>query len=325
MVVFFYFIRDVLGILFVALIFSSALSPWVSSMEHRGIPRSLGILLIYLSMLGIVSLAIVLLIPPLVNEYNQLALRFPEYSQRIIQSLNEVSPGIDIFQEFKRLFASIQSSIVPVAGGVLTRLFDLIGGLVTFFLVFVVTFYMIAEENVIRKALHSLTPVNAQPYIDELIGKIQRKTGLWLRGQMVLSFLIFLVVFLGLSVLGVEYALILAIIAGLTEFMPIIGPIIGSIPALFIAFNQDPLLALWVLALYWLVQRLENDLLVPRVMQKAVGINPLVSIIALLIGGKIGGIVGILLAIPVATVIMTITLDLLGHDKLSETAPEKAS
>ncbi len=310
---FVYFIRDILAILFIAILLSSALSPWVQAMEHRRIPRVAGIFLIYLSILAVVTLAIVLLIPPLVEQFNELSLAFPGYSDHFVRVLQGYSPDINIVEQLKRFFVSIQSSMLDIASGIFLKIFDILKGVVAFFLVFVVTFYMVVEENMMRRALRSLTPAKYHPFAERLLGKIQKKIGLWLRGQAILSFLIFLLSFIGLSILGVHYALVLALVAGLTEFMPLIGPVIGAIPAVFIAFNQDPLLALWVLLLYVLIQRLENDLLVPRVMQKAVGLNPLVSIIALLIGAKFGGIIGILLAIPVTTVLSVITYEFFGN------------
>ncbi|MBI4272388.1 AI-2E family transporter [Candidatus Uhrbacteria bacterium] len=310
---FIYFIRDILAILFIALLLSSALSPWVQTMESRKIPRAAGIFLIYFSILAIVALAIVLLIPPLVEQFNELSLSFPSYSDHFVQVLQSYNPDINIVDQMKRLFVSIQSSLLDIASGIFLKIFDILRGIVAFFLVFVVTFYMVVEENMMRRALKTLTPSAYHPFAERLLGKIQKKIGLWLRGQAILSFLIFLLSFIGLSILGVHYALVLALVAGLTEFMPLIGPIIGAIPAIFIAFNQDPLLALWVLLLYVLIQRLENDLLVPRVMQQAVGLNPLVSIIALLIGAKFGGIIGILLAIPVATVCAVFASEFFGN------------
>jgi predicted PurR-regulated permease PerM len=302
-IVFLYLIRDILAILFISLLFASALTPWITAMEHHRIPRRLGILLIYLSIISIIALSIVLIVPPIIEQYNELVTLFPQYSEGIVQFVRSYSGQFDVVERLKEFLAGIQSNALQFAGTIFTKIFDVISGIVALLIVFVVTFYMVAEEGIIRRAVHSIAPQKYHESIDELTVKIQHKIGLWLRGQFILSFIIFALSFIGLSVLGVKYALILALFAGLTEFVPILGPILGSIPAIFIAFNQTPLLALFVILLYLLIQRMENDFLVPTVMQKAVGVNPLVSIIALLIGGKLGGIVGMLLAIPVVTVV----------------------
>ncbi len=303
---FLYLIRDIIAILFISLLFASALSPWITTMHRAHIPRRLGILLVYISILSVISLSIVLIVPPMISQYNELVSVFPHYAERIVQLIQGISPEVNIVEYAKQAIGSIQSNLIQLAGTVFFKIFDVIFGIVALVIVFVVTFYIVAEEDVIKRAIHSLTPTKYHEAIDELTARIQKKIGLWLRGQLILSLLIFLLSFIGLSVLGVDYALILALFAGLTEFVPILGPILGSIPAIFVAFNQAPLLALFVFLLYFLIQRMENDFLVPAVMQKTVGVNPLVSIIALLIGGKLGGIVGVLLAIPVVTVISVI-------------------
>ena len=300
---FLFLIRDILAILFVSLLFSSALSPWISAMENHRIPRRLGILLIYLAVVSIVALSIVLIVPPLVQQYNELVTVFPQYADSIIQFARQNGGQFDIVNQLKEYIANIQSHAFQFAGTIFSKIFTVLSGVVALLVVFVVTFYMVVEEGVIKKAVRSIAPQKYHESIDELTMKIQKKIGLWLRGQFILLLIIFALSFVGLSILGVKYALILALFSGLTEFVPILGPILGSIPAIFVAFNQDPPLALFVFLLYFLIQRMENDFIVPAVMQKAVGLNPLVSIIALLIGGKLAGIVGVLLAIPVVTVI----------------------
>jgi predicted PurR-regulated permease PerM len=144
----------------------------------------------------------------------------------------------------------------------------------------------------------------------QLVNRMQDKIGLWLRGQIILSVIIFLLTYLGLSILGVKYALVLALVAGLTEFVPYLGPILAAIPAVFFAFTQDPMLAVFVIVLYYIIQLFENNFIVPQLMQKVVGLNPVVSIVVLLIGFKVGGIIGVILAIPVATAIGVFAKDI---------------
>lgn len=312
---FLYLIRDVVAVLFVALVIASALMPAIKTMERYYVPRILGILLIFLSFLAVITLAIVLIIPPLTAEYSRFMMHLPAYSESITRFFQALNPSVDIVDGVKTMLRSFQSTSLQFAGGIVLKIFDILTGIFALFVVFVSVFYMVLEERALRRGIHFLTPATYRDYVDHLITKVQNRVGLWLRGQMILSVVIFIFIFLGLTILGVDYALLLAFVAGLTEFMPIIGPIIAAIPAIFIAFNQSPTLALWTLLLYWLIQYLENNLLVPRIMQKAVGLNPLGSIIALLIGGKIGGIFGILLAIPVATIITTIGAELIGRTK----------
>jgi predicted PurR-regulated permease PerM len=142
--------------------------------------------------------------------------------------------------------------------------------------------------------------------------------GLWLRGQLILSFSIFLLVFLALSVLNIKYALILAIIAGILEFIPYLGPSFSGFIAVSLTFLHSPFQALLVLILYIVIQVFENNILVPNVMRHAVGLNPVISISALLIGATLGGFVGVIVAIPVATSLNVIFQDFLDKKRSTE-------
>jgi len=170
-----------------------------------------------------------------------------------------------------------------------------------FFGILVLTFYMLLQDDGLSRLIQSVVPRTYQSYTLRLLAHMQDRIALWLRGQLILSLVVGILTLIGLAVLGVKFALLLALIAALTELIPYLGPILGAIPAVFIAFTQSPTLGLMTLVLYIVVQQLENHLLVPRIMSKAVGLNPVVVIVAILIGGKIGGVVGAIVAIPIAT------------------------
>ncbi|MEI6597353.1 MAG: AI-2E family transporter, partial [bacterium] len=187
--------------------------------------------------------------------------------------------------------------------------------LVAFILVFVLTFYMTVEEQATKRLVRSLVPLKHQPYLTNLMNRMQDKIGLWLRGQLILSLVIFVLVWIGLTILGVKYAVVLALLAGVMEIVPYLGPIISAIPAVFIAFTQYPMLAVGVLILYYLIQFAENHILVPQVMRRTVGLNPVITIVALLVGAKIAGILGIALAVPVTTAIGVAVGDFLDINK----------
>jgi len=173
----------------------------------------------------------------------------------------------------------------------------------------VITFYILVQENAIKRILRSLIPNRSLPYAYQLVNRVQKKLGLWLRGQLILGFIIFLLVYFALLISGVKYALILAIIAGLLEFIPYLGPILSGTLAVFLTLFQSPLMALWVLIIYLVVQFFENHVFVPMVMRQTVGLNPVVSIFALLIGGRLAGVIGVILAIPVVTALSVFVQD----------------
>jgi predicted PurR-regulated permease PerM len=139
-----------------------------------------------------------------------------------------------------------------------------------------------------------------------LVDKIQKKMGLWVIGQIILSLAIMIFTFIGLKILGVQYALFLAMLAGLLEIVPYLGPILSSIPAIFFAFLQNPPLAIAVVILYIIIQKTESYVLTPKIMEKTVGTSPLVVLIALLVGFKLAGVVGLLIAVPLAGAITVV-------------------
>lgn len=144
------------------------------------------------------------------------------------------------------------------------------------------------------------------------------KLGLWLQGQMLLSILVGSLVFIGLKVLGIQFALVLAVIAASLEVIPGLGPIIASIPAIFVAFIQKPSLALFVIILYIAIQQFENHIVVPLVMRKMLGVPAVIVIISLLVGASVAGLVGAILAVPVAVVAIEIIQDISDQRRLRE-------
>jgi predicted PurR-regulated permease PerM len=310
---FLYVIKDILAILFISLVLASALDPWVDWLQKKKIPRALGIMLIYFLIILAITFVISLVIPPIVDELKQLARDFPVYLEKFTLSmsiLREYTLEHGILENVKEALLNFSSKIENAAGGLFSTVTGFISGFISFVLIMVITFYMVVEENAVKKIVWSIAPEEHQPYIMQLVNRMQDKIGLWLRGQIILSVIIFLLTYLGLSILGVKYALVLALVAGLTEFVPYLGPILAAIPAVFFAFTQDPMLAVFVIVLYYIIQLFENNFIVPQLMQKVVGLNPVVSIVVLLIGFKVGGIIGVILAIPVATAIGVFAKDI---------------
>ncbi len=312
-----YLIKDILAILFIALVFSSAIDPWIDWMQKYKIPRPLGITLIYLAMLAVLAGAVLLIIPPIVQQSSQLVSDLPNYIERFnsyLSNFRDYTASHGWLDNIKNTVGNSASNLQSAAGNVFTTIFGFFGGILSLVVVLVITFYMVVQESIIRKAIWSLTPADKQDYVMDVFKRMQQKMGLWFRGQLILCLAIFILTYAGLLAIGVKYALILALIAGLTEFIPYLGPLLGAIPAVFLASTQSPTLGLITAILYFVIQIVENNLLVPKIMQKAVGLNPIVSIVAIMIGFSVGGVVGALLSIPVATAGSVLVEDLL-HKK----------
>lgn len=310
---FIYLVWDIVVLLFVSLLFAASLTPAIDWLENKKIPRSGGILFIYIGVLLLLSMVVVLIVPPIAAQVDQLAFNFPIYYQKIVAGFGNLSLQTDIVGTFQQNLNSVGQTLSSYTGSVLGTVSSLFGGLVSFITVLVLTFYFVVKKDGLKNFVQSLTPSKYQKYAVNMFLRIQDKLGLWLRGQLLLSGIIFLVTLAGLLILGLkEYALVLALIAGITEAIPFIGPFIGAVPAVFLAFMQSPLKGLFVIILYIVIQQLENNIIVPKVMQRAVGLNPIVVMVAILLGAKLAGILGALLAIPVATALMVVAGDWFG-------------
>lgn len=312
-----YLIKDILAILFITIVLSSAIDPWIDWLQKRHLPRALSISLIYLALLGAAGACVYFIIPPIITQIGQLTQDFPSYVERFngfLSGFRDYTAAHGWLDNIESSIGSLTGNFQNAAGSVFTTIMDFFGGLFSLVIILVITFYMVVQENTIRKLIWSVTPSSHQDYVMDLFKRMQQKLGLWLRGQLILCLAIFVLTFAGLTGLGIKYALVLALIAGFTEFIPYLGPVLGAIPAVFIAFSQSPTLGLFTAILYFIIQQIENNFLVPKVMQKAVGLNPIVSIVAIMIGFSVGGIMGALLSIPVATAGTVLVEDLL-HKK----------
>jgi predicted PurR-regulated permease PerM len=174
----------------------------------------------------------------------------------------------------------------------------------------VISFYLSVQERGIENFLRIVTPLEHERYILDLWQRSQQKIGRWMQGQMLLGLLVGVLVYLGLTVLQVKYALLLAILTAMFELIPVFGPIMAAIPAIAVASIQGPFLALLVTGLYIIIQQLENHLIYPLVVRKTVGVPPLLVVLSLIVGGTLGGFFGIILAVPIASILVELLDDL---------------
>ena len=320
-----FYLRNVVMLLFVSLVFAAALNPAVDWLQKHRIPRTLGILLIYVCVLAVLFLSVYLIIAPITKEINDLTQDFPVYWEKITSnwhSFKAFSESHGVGQNIQDYLNYLKGNLSLATNKIFGVVSSLFGGLVYMVMILVMTFYITLEDQAMKRTLRSILPANYQPYAMRLVTRMQDKIGLWLRGQLVLSLIIFVVSFVGLSLLGVKYALVLAIFAGVTEIIPYLGPILSAIPAVFVASTQSPALGLEVLVLYVFIHQTENYLIVPKVMQKAVGLNPIIVLMAMLIGAQMAGILGIVLAVPVATAIGVALKDFFAHKEGVEAVTE---
>lgn len=297
-----YLIKDLLIILFVSLILMSALTPLVNFLHKFKIPKALSIGVTYIIIIAAVSGFVLTITQPLIEESSNLITTFPLMANQLFDALN-------IDKSF------LQSEITSISKNLFSLTLSVFDNFLTIIFLLVVTFYLLLERDDVEKRI-SLLFVGREEKMRKLMIKIEEKLGAWLRGQLFLSLIIGLVSYIGLLILNIPYALPLALLAGVMEIVPVIGPIISAIPAVLIALTITPVLGLVVAGMYFVIQQLENHLIVPQVMKRAVGLNPLVVILAIAIGSRILGFAGALLAVPLAVVIQIIATEILSEKKV---------
>lgn len=326
-VYFLYRVVDVLALVFVAIIFATALEPAVNWMNRNHIPRALSVLVLYLLIFLILSLIIVLMVPPLIDQVTELAKSFPYYYERLLSAFSYFSgTGQDtVASTLQQSLQSLGANLAQATTSILSTLVSVFGGLLQFVVLLTVAFYLVVEEDGILRFIRSITPSVYHPYIIQMMRRLKAKLGSWLRGQLLLMLIIGVLTYIGLSLLGAKYALVLALWAGITEIIPYVGPILGAVPAIFLALSVSPMQALLVGAMYLVIQQLENNIIVPLVMKKTVGLNPIISIVAIAIGAKLGGVIGAVLSIPVAVSLGVFLSDFFEKKLLEELKLENES
>lgn len=313
--IFLYLIKDVLVILFLAIIIASAVGPFANWLEQRKIPRLLGVLVLYLALFGLLVFLLSLVVPFISLELGQLTQALPNFISNLSGALEKAQQTttthyFDFFSEIQNLLDSFSQFLQMSAGSALNLIINIFGGILSFAAVIVISFYLSVMKQGVAGFIRSVLPAKYEDYVISLWKRTEHKVGRWLQGQILLALSVGLIVFVGLSLLNVKYALLLGIVAMLLEIVPIVGPVVSAIPGVILAFAQSPTLGLWVLVFYIAVQQLEGHVLTPLILGKTIGLNPVTVIIALLIGGTLAGLLGILLSVPVAVVVVEIFDDL---------------
>ena len=318
----FIYLRGIIFVVFISMILALIMNPAVDKMQKKKIPRVAGAASLFLSAFVLIGILIYIVAPPLAREVGTLASNFPTYLENAgldYKMISDQNIAIDrsfdykISEPFQNILFEASKGLKDITSNIVVGILGFLGGVLTVILILVISFYLVVEKNGVEKFVRTLIPAELRPQALRVIGKIEVKLGKWFMGQLFLGLIVGLLSFVGLTILGVPYALVLAIIAGSMELIPYIGPTLSSIPAIIIAFTISPLLAVLVFALYFIIQQLENYLIVPKVMEKSVGLHPVVIIIAMLIGGQVAGVLGIILAIPVTTIVSIILEDIYAH------------
>lgn len=331
-----YKMLDLVLVVLTAVVIASAVEPVINWFKRFKIKRLLAVLITYISIILIFSGLIYFFVPPVLDQASNLLNDAPKYLESItlwnplseadkaVQNLSNTkivdgsqtttsavgAPSVlgDLINQFKDLTSNVSNHLVSIIS-------NIFGGVFSFVLIIVLSFYLAVQEGGVEKFLKVVTPVKDEAYIVDLWKRSQKKIGHWMQGQLLLMILVGVLSYLGLMVLGVKNALLLAVLAGVMEIIPLFGPVISAIPAVLFGMQDGgATMGLLVIGLFLIIHQFENHLIYPLVVKKVVGVSPIIVILSLIIGAKLFGFLGIVLSVPVTSAFMEF-LDDIQKDK----------
>jgi predicted PurR-regulated permease PerM len=312
-----FYLKELVLIILTSIVLASAVEPGVAWFMKYRAPRVLAVALVYAIIIGTIFAVAYAFFPPLLKETAGLSASLPQYLSAInldeildsslVSSAREVVGGVPTFTEY---ISQIQNVFTSTSAGAFRALAGVFGGVVSFILIVVLSIYFAIQETGVDDFLHVILPVEYQHYGIDLWKRSQKKIGLWMQGQLLLSLIASILTYLWLTILGVQYSFLLAIFAALAELIPVFGTYIAAVPAAIIGFSMGGVpLALAVLAGFLVINQLEAHLIYPLVVKKVIGVAPLLVIIALIAGAQLAGFLGVLLSVPIAAALQEFLSD----------------
>jgi len=309
--------RDILIGLFLAIVISSGLEVPITILEKAGIPRTIGVIFIFLLLLLTAVIVLYAVVPLIILNLNTAIFDIQKaagnswwggfFNFQAARSLN------DLMNRIVSQFFSAGASPFGVFSQVL-------GGLSLTISVFAISFYLALSRNGVERFIRAVLPLAYEEAALKIYENSRQKIGFWFRAQIIMSFIMGLAVWLTLSLLGVKYALLLGAIAGILELIPFVGPILAGAASVLVALATSSTLAIYTLIAFLILQQFESNLLVPFLTRRAVGLHPVIVIIALLMGIQISGFLGAIIAVPVAAVFQEVIEEWAGRKKVKVAA-----
>jgi len=309
-----YLIRDIVLLVLLAALTSIALSPGIARLRRYGLSRTAAVIIIYTVIFfgGVALLAVFL--PLFYAEIKSFLQTWPEYAARLdvfLSGIQTYFAQVGIVFDKEQVFASIESGTNAWVGNLFSATVDFFRGFIHFIGYFFLSLYLSLEEKGLEKLFLMLTPKEYHAQATSIASRIQGKISQWLFGQLILILIAFALYWIGLSLLGVPYALAIALFGGAMEILPYIGPILAAIPAIIVGLLVSPVLGISALIFYIVAHQIEAHIVAPQVMKRSAELNPVAFILAVLIGFELAGPLGIILSVPVAMILSVFADDIL--------------
>lgn len=299
-----FLLKELILELFVALLLMVILDPMVVILSKYKIPRGISVLLTYVLIIGLLVGVVSSIVPAVTEQTTGFFNALPDYLSRI---------GAVSFINSDVLTGFVNTNVSGAPNAIFQLTFSVVNNVVGILTVLVFAFYMLMSRDRLDAQLGVFFGETKQKELGELIDTLEKKMGGWARGELILMLSVGTATYIGLSLLGIPYALPLAIFAGILELIPFLGPIISAVPSVLIGFGISGVMGIGAAALAFLIQQLENYVLVPKVMEKSAGVSPLLTLISLAVGARLAGVVGAIISVPVL-----ITLQVLSKKYLTK-------
>ena len=307
-------IVSVLVLLFLGILLAESIRPIADKLQTWRIPRGVAVIIVYLLLALVLTGLGLILVPPLVVQVRSFNAVYPDLLQRFqteVPRLYQLSVDLGFDDQVRELGTTLTSTITQLIGALAAVPFQILGFLFGIVSVLVIGFFWMSATEKFDRSVIALLPPKRAAEVRSVAAELSQRAGGWVRGQVILMVFIGTVTFVGLFALGVPYPLALATWASLMEIIPIIGPFLGAVPAVLVALAvKSPWLALATAILYVIVQQLENNILVPKIMERAVGLHPILVMVGVLAGGVLYGILGIVIAVPLVAAMQVLAMRL---------------
>lgn len=316
-----YMVRSVVLLVLLAVLTAAALAPAITKLRHRGLSRTSAVIIVYMLLFlsGVLLLSVFL--PLFFSEIKEFLTSWPLYTARLdtfMKGIETYSTSIGIDFNKDQFSQNIEGNIASWFSQIFSTTVNLFQGFIHFIGFFFLSLYLSLEEKGIEKFFLLLTPKHYHAQALSIATRMQGKVSQWLFGQMLLMVIAFGIYYVGLTIIGVPYALAIAFFGGLMEILPYVGPVLAAIPAIIIGLLSSPILGASALAFYIIAHQVEAHIIAPQVMKHSAGLNPVALIIAILVGLELGGAIGIILSVPITMILSVFVEDLLEKKSTQE-------
>lgn len=302
--------------LFLAIVISSGLDFMVNFLQKLGLPRTLGVILVFLVGALLVLITVYTIIPLIIVDLNT-----------VLSSINSIgkdswfAPFVNFrtTQSFNVLVSKLSTQFLSGDSSPFGAFSDVVGGVALAISIIISSFYLSLSEDGVERFIRAILPADSEEEAIRVYTRARRKIGVWFRSQILLSVVMGVLSFIALLMLGVKHPFLIAVLTSIFELVPFVGPILSGSVAILAALSTSSALALSTLIVFLLIHQFEAHFLVPILLGRNVGLHPVVVIIALLIGAQVQGILGILIAVPAAVVLQEIVDDRSGRKKVRDT------